>query len=84
MDCPLYDNLFKYQLAIGMLLYNGNNTHSNCTYALNACACPCIAPQKAYAEAAKQIGCYFKSCINDGLIIKDSKKQIHAGLSLQC
>ena len=77
-----FNQSFNYRSAIGMLLYVGNNTHPECTYAINACARHCVAPKVAHAEAVKRIGRYLKGVINEGLIIK--KPPDNGEITLDC
>ena len=57
----------------------GNNTHPECAYAFNACACCCVSPHQAHGNTLKKIGCCLKGVLDDGLII-DPK----GDLSLDC
>ena len=68
-DSEDHDASFNYRSALGMLMYLGNNTRPECSYAINACAQYSIEPKKPHAEAIRRICRYLKGTIEDGIII---------------
>jgi hypothetical protein len=60
---------FRYRSAIGMLMYLGNNTCSDCTFAIHQCARFSINPRIPHEQAVKQIGRYLLDTRDEGLII---------------
>jgi hypothetical protein len=65
---------FNYRLVIGMLLYLGNNTRPDCSFAIHQCTRHCIAPRLAHKQAVKRIGRYLRHTADKGIIMHPNAK----------
>jgi len=74
-DAPEHNNSFNYRSALGVLMYLGNNTRPECSYAINACAQYSVAPKHAHAEAVRRIVRYLKGTIDQGLVLAANSEQ---------
>jgi hypothetical protein len=66
-----HDDSFNYRSAIGMLMYLGNNTCPEISFAINACAQHSVNPKKPHADAVRRICRYLKGTQEEGLIIEE-------------
>ena len=72
-NSPPATGKFNYRSVIGMMMYLGNNTRLDCSYAIHQCAQFCLDPRTDHEKAVKQIGRYLKGTADKGLIIKPTK-----------
>jgi transposase InsO family protein len=61
---------FNYRSAIGMMMYLGNNTRADCTFAINQCARFSSDPRIPHEKAVKRIGRYLLGTRDEGLVIR--------------
>ena len=77
-DSPFNDD-FNYRSVVGMLLYLGNNSRMDCSFAIHQCACFSSDPRKTHGEALKRIGRYLLGTKDKGFFLKPSQR-----LNLDC
>jgi hypothetical protein len=66
------DCSFSYQSEIGLLGYLQSNSRPDITYAVSSAARFTHNPKRSYEEALKRIGRYFKSTMDEFLILRPS------------
>ncbi len=69
-DKAVFNERFNYRSIIGMLMYLGNTTCPDITFAINQCARFSHDPWEIHATALKRIGCYLKATCNKGILWK--------------
>jgi len=67
-DKPIFNERFNYRSIIGMLMYLGNTTRPDISFAINQCARFSHDPRETHATALKRIGCYLKATRDRGII----------------
>jgi hypothetical protein len=72
LDSPPFDESFNYRSVIGMLLYLGNNSRPDCSFAIHQCARFSANPREPHGEAVKRIGRYLRGSADRGVILKPS------------
>lgn len=69
---PSSSGTFNYRSVIGMMMYLGNNTRPDCSFAIHQCARFSIDPRVPHEQAVKRIGRYLSGTKDRGLIMKKS------------
>jgi len=69
-DKALFNERFSYRSVIGMLMYLGNTTRPDISFAVNQCAQFSHDPRETNSTALKRIGCYLKATRDKGIIWK--------------
>ena len=72
IDDPKSDGLFNYRSVLGMLMYLGNNTRPDCSFAIHQCARFSSDPRIPHEKAVKRIGRYLAGTKDKGLHIQKS------------
>ena len=80
-DEEKFDDIEKYQSAVGALLYMSTRTRPDLSYAVNNVAKFCSQPCKSHWIAVKRIFRYIQGTLNFGILYEKSKVDSCFGFS---